>query len=95
MNLVFIDAAEKIYFTDEICYSYLQRSDSVMKTPKLSHIDDFFGLLEREKPFIERLGLLKTKNKKELFGHISVLFLTFTGFATKPIKCYCRILTSY
>jgi glycosyltransferase involved in cell wall biosynthesis len=85
MNLVFIDAAQKIYFTDEICYSYLQRSDSVMKTPKLSHVDDFFGLWREKKPFIEKLGLIKT-NKKELFEAYFNAVFDFYGLCYKTDK---------
>jgi glycosyltransferase involved in cell wall biosynthesis len=85
MNLVFIDAAQRVYFTDELCYSYLQRADSVMKTPKLSHVDDFFGLWMEKKPFINKLGLLKT-NKKELFEAYFNAVFDFYGLCYKTDK---------
>ncbi len=74
MNMVFINAAQSVYFDNKICYSYLQRSDSVMKTPKQSHIDDFFGLWSEKKKFIQKMGLLKTDKKKVMNGYFNAVF---------------------
>lgn len=74
MNFVLIDAASKVAFTDKICYSYVQRVNLFMKVPKLSHIDDFFGLWQDKNGFIERLNLLQT-NKTDVFnGYFESIF---------------------
>ncbi len=85
MNLMMIDGADKVAFVPDICYAYVQHGASIMKTPKLSHIDDFFGLWEEKERFIEKLGLLKT-NKKEVFEAYFTSILDFYGLCHKTGK---------
>lgn len=85
MNLMMIDSADKVAFVPDICYAYVQHGASIMKTPKLSHIDDFFGLWEEKERFIEKLGLLKT-NKKEVFKAYFTSVLDFYGLCYKTGK---------
>lgn len=85
MNLILIDASSKVAFTDEICYSYVQRANSFMKVPKLSHIDDFFGFWREKKAFIERLGLLQRERKEVFEAYFGSLF-DFYGACYKTDK---------
>ena len=85
MNLVLIDAATKIAFTDKICYSYVQRANSFMKVPKLSHIDDFFGFWREKKAFIDKLNLLET-NKTDVFNAYIESMFDFYGFCYRTDK---------
>ncbi len=84
-NLVLINAATKVAFTDKICYSYVQRASSLMKTPKLSHIDDFFGLWSEKKVFIDKLNLLET-NKTDVFNAYFESVFDFYGFCYRTDK---------
>lgn len=79
MNLVLINAAQKVAFSDKICYSYVQRDTSFMKVPKLSHIDDFFGLWSEKKEFIRNLNLLSS-NRREVFNAYFTSMFDFYGF---------------
>ncbi len=85
MNLMMIDSAEKIAFAPDICYAYVQHGASIMKTPKLSHIDDFFGLWEEKERFIDKLELLKS-NKKEVFEAYFTSMLDFYGLCFHTAK---------
>ncbi|MGE4398248.1 MAG: glycosyltransferase [Campylobacterales bacterium] len=85
MNFVLIDAASKVAFTDKICYSYVQRANSFMKVPKLSHIDDFFGLWREKKAFIGKLNLLQT-NKTDVFNAYFESMFDFYGFCCRTDK---------
>jgi glycosyltransferase EpsH len=85
MNLMMIDSANKVTFVPDICYAYVQHGASIMKTPKLSHIDDFFGLWEEKERFIEKLGLLNT-NKKEVFEAYFTSVFDFYGLCYKMGK---------
>lgn len=79
INLSLINKAKKVSFSSTICYSYIQRGDSFARTPKLSHIDDFFGLWNEKKYFIDKLGLLNS-NKKEVFEAYFSSVFDFYGF---------------
>lgn len=85
MNLILINAASKVAFTGKICYSYVQRESSFMRAPKLSHIDDFFGLWKEKKVFIDKLELLKT-NRADVFNAYFESVFDFYGFCCRTDK---------
>lgn len=78
-NLQLIDSAQKISFTSNHCYSYVQRSGSIMKTMKVSYIDSFFQLLSLKKNLIQKHNLLPIEHSKiydSYFGNIFDLYGT-------------------
>jgi len=85
INLTLIDKSQNVYFSDMICYSYVQRVDSFMKIPKLSHIDDFFGFWGKKWEIADKLNLFQT-NKSELFDAYFNSVFDFYGLCYQTDK---------
>lgn len=83
MNMVFIKSASRICYCEDSLYSYVQRTDSVMKAPKLVHVDDFFGLWREKRAFLSEMTLSKNEQKRLFESYFTALF-DFYGL------CYMR-----